>query len=220
MKRLWPSTKTMVPVLVLLFALPFAYDLYRFIENLDILVANYVAESLTVLFGILYFFHLQNTVNLRDKSIQENLKLFVYLLGVLYLVVIIAQLVFTPSYSIADSPPLPETLSSVLYSNLISVASILLITPILIVFKNLIYYKRTRRNFLFMRGLILFSAAAVISGIVTRAGFEFEYAGPSIYNDILLSIVLVLIILQSFRNSWITYLSRKEKELGIMFKIS
>jgi serine phosphatase RsbU (regulator of sigma subunit) len=211
MKILWASSKTMVPVLVLLFALPFAYDLYRFIENLDILLANYIAESLTVLFGILYYFHLQNTVNLRDKSIQENLKLFVYLLGVLYLVVIIAQLVFTPSYSIADSPPLPETLSSVISANLMTAASILLITPILIVFKNLIYYKRTRRNFLFMRGLIIFSAAAIISVIVTQAPFNFEFAGPNLYGNILFSIVLALIVIQSFRNSWITYLSRKEK---------
>ncbi len=205
------STNILVPILVLLYLMPFAYDIYCFYTDWDNLVAEYISEGMTILFGLLYFVFLINTFNFRDKSISENLKIFVYLLGILYLLVIIAQLILNPSYSIADFPPLAETLSSVIYANLISVFAILLITPILIVIKNLIYYKRTRRTYLFMRGLIIFSAASIISGLITRARFDFLFEGLSIYNDVLLSVVLILILFQSFRNSWITYLTRKEK---------
>ncbi len=211
MRDLRLSSKILIPILVLLFVIPFAYDLYQFFSDVNILVVDYVKEGLNIIFAILYFVFLINTFNFRDKSIEENLKIFVYLLGILYLFVILAKLLLNPSYSIADFPPLPETLTSVIYSNLVSLFAVLFMIPILIVIKNLIYYKRTRRTYLFMRILVIFSFATVVSGVIFPTPDTFEYSGPGIYNDILFSIVLVLIILQSFRNSWITYLSRKEK---------
>ena len=211
MTKMKLSSNILVPILVLLYLVPFAYDIYCFYTDWDNILAEYISEGMTILFGLLYYIFLINTFNFKDKSIAENLKIFVYLLGILYLLVIIAQLILNPSYSIADFPPLPETLSSVIYANLISAFAILLIIPILIVFKNLIYYKRTRRTYLLMRSLIILSAASIISGLITRARFDFEFEGLSIYNNILLSVVLLLILLQSFRNSWITYLTRKEK---------
>jgi len=211
MKELRLSSKILIPVLVFLFVIPFAYDLYQFYSDQNILVVDYITEGLILLFAILYYVFLINTFNFRDKSIEENLKIFVYLLGILYLSVILAQLLLNPSYSDADFPPLPETLTSVIYSNLVSLFAVLLMIPALIVIKNLIYYKRTRRTFLFMRMLVIFSFATVLSGVIFPTGQTFEFSGIGIYNDFLFSIVLVLIIFQSFRNSWITYLSRKEK---------
>lgn len=204
-------SKITIPLLILLFILPFAYDIYIFYTDTDNEILEYIAEVLVILFGILYYSYLQKTFNFRDKSIQENIKLFVYLLGILYLSVIIAQIILNPSYSIADFPPLPETLSSVIYTHTISAVAILLMIPLLIVLKNLIYYKPTRRTFFIMRGLIILAAATIISGIISQSPFNFEFTSESIYNDILLSAVLGLILIQSLRNSWITYLPRKEK---------
>jgi serine phosphatase RsbU (regulator of sigma subunit) len=62
-----------------------------------------------------------------------------------------------------------------------------------------------------MRLLVIVSFATVILGIISPTSETFEFSGVGIYNDVLFSIVLALILLQSFRNSWITYLSRKEK---------
>ncbi|TFG94141.1 MAG: GAF domain-containing protein, partial [Calditrichales bacterium] len=207
------SKNLFLPLLLLLFILPFGYDIYRFYSDMDIQTLNYVSETLTILFGLLYFVYLQKSFSFTDKSIQDNLRLFVYLLGVLYLAVILAQLMFTPSYSIADFPFLPETISSVIYSNLISNIAILTMVPILIVMKGLIYHKRTRRSYFFMRSLVIASAATIISAVITRSRFslEFDVNDAGIYNDVFLSIVIALIFLQAFRNSWITYLSRKEK---------
>ena len=211
MNELRLSSKILIPVLVLLFVIPFVYDLYQFYSDINIVVIDYLTEGLNVLFAILYYIFLINTFNFRDKSIEENLKIYIYLLGILFLLVILAKILFTPSYSVADFPPLPETLSSVIYSNLVSLFAVLLMLPILIVIKNLIYYKRTRRTYLFMRLLVIFSFATVLSGIIFPTQNTFEFSGTGIYTDIMFSIVLVLIIFQSLRNSWITYLSRKEK---------
>ena len=211
MRELRLSSKILLPILVLLFVIPFAYDLYQFFSDLNILVVDYISEGLNVLFAILYYVFLINTFNFRDKSIEENLKIFVYLLGILYLTIILSQLLLNPSYSVADFPPLPETLNSVIYSNLVTLFAVLFMLPILIVIKNLIYYKRTRRTYLFMRILVIFSFATVLSGVIFPTRNQLAFSGPGIYSDILFLIVLVLIIFQSFRNSWITYLSRKEK---------
>jgi len=211
MRDLQLSSKILIPILVLLFVIPFAYDLYQFFSDVNILVVDYMTEGLNILFAILYYVFLINTFNFRDKSIEENLKLYVYLLGVLYLSVILAKLLLNPSYSSADFPPLSETLTSVIYSNFVSLFAVIFMIPILVVIKNLIYYKRTRRTYFFMRLLVIVSFATVIFGIIFPTQETFTFSGLGFYSDIFFSIVLALIILQSFRNSWITYLTRKEK---------
>ena len=211
MRELRLSSKILIPILGLLFVIPFAYDLYQYYSDVSILAIDYVTEALNILFAVLFYFFLINTFNFRDKSIEENLKIYVYLLGILYFSVIITKLLLRPSFSIADFPPLPETLSSVIYSNFVSLFAIIFMIPILIVIKNLIYYKRTRRTYFFMRLLVIFSFATVAFGVIFPSQEPFSFSGVGIYTDTLFSIVLALILLQSFRNSWITYLSRKEK---------
>ena len=70
------SSNILVPILVLLYLVPFAYDIYCFYTDWDNLVAEYISEGMTILFGLLYFVFLINTFNFRDKSISENLKIF------------------------------------------------------------------------------------------------------------------------------------------------
>ncbi len=207
------SAKIIVPLLGILFILPFIYDLYRFYSDVDIIVVDYIAEGLNILFGLVYYIFLTYRANLQDKSIQENLKIFVYLLGIMYFSIIVSQILLNPSFSSADIPPLPETLGSVIYANLVSAVGILLMIPIFIVIKNLIYYKRTRHTYFFMRGLYLFAAAAIISGVISRSPFRFDFdiTNAGVFNDIFLTLSIGLIIILSLRNSWITYLSRKEK---------
>jgi len=211
MRDLRLSSKLLIPILGLLFVIPFAYDLYQFYSEVDIPFLNYVIEGLTILFAVLYYFFLINTFNFRDKSIEENVKIYVYLLGILYLSVILSKLLLNPEWSGVNFPDEPQTFTTVIYSNFVSLFAILYMIPILIIIKNLIYYKRTRRTYFFMRLLVIVSFSTVISGVIYPVQNSFTFTGASIYNDILFSIVLILIVLQSFRNSWITYLSRKEK---------
>ncbi len=214
------SSKILIPILALLFVIPFAFDLYQFYTDVpiptlesddNISAINYVIEGLTILFSILYYIFLINTFNFRDKSIEENLKIYVYLLGLLYFSVIVFKLLLNPEWSGVSFPDEPQTLTTVIYSNFVSLFAIVFMVPILIVIKNLIYYKRTRRTYFFMRLLVIIAFATVISGVIFPVPESFQFTGTGIINDVLFSIVLILIVLQSLRNSWITYLSRKEK---------
>jgi len=203
----------MIPLLGILFVLPFIYDLYRFYSDVDIIVLDYIAEGLSILFGLIYYLFLSYRAYFQDKSIQENLRFFVYLLGIMYFSIIVSQILFSPSYSPSDIPPLPETIGSVIHANIVSATGILIMIPIFIVIKNLIYYKRTRHTYFFMRGLYFFTAAAIVSGVVSQSPFNFVFdiTDASIFNDVFSILSIGLIIILSLRNSWITYLSRKEK---------
>lgn len=205
------SLKLIIPVLILLFALPLVYDLFKYYSEVNIASLDYLSEAMMILFGLLYYRLLINEYNFQEKSIQENLRLFVYLLGLLYISVIVCKLVLNPSFSPATFPQLPETLSSVIYANIISLVAILLMTPILIIIRNLIHYKRTRHTIYFMYTFILLSLATILATVITKSQLNLEFQDAGIYNNALLAGVLVCIFLLSFRNAWISYLSRKEK---------
>jgi sigma-B regulation protein RsbU (phosphoserine phosphatase) len=205
------SLKLIIPVLILLFALPLVYDLFKYYSEVNIASLDYLSEAMMILFGLLYYRLLINEYNFQEKSIQENLRLFVYLLGLLYISVIVCKLVLNPSFSPATFPQLPETLSSVIYANIISLVAILLMTPILIIIRNLIHYKRTRHTIYFMYTFILLSLATILATVITKSQLNLEFQDAGIYNNALLVGVLVCIFLLSFRNAWISYLSRKEK---------
>jgi len=80
------------------------------------------------------------------------------------------------------------------------------------ILKNLIYYKRTARTSFFLRAFIVLSMACIIATVITGAKLDLdEFSGQGIYNNTLLLLVLFCIFILSFRNSWVTYLSRKEK---------
>jgi len=211
MKLSFNSLKIVIPVLILLFVLPLVYDLFKFYSEVNIPVLDYVSEMMMILLGLLYYRLLINEYNFQEKSIQENLRIFVYLLGLLYISVIVCKLVLNPSFSPATFPQLPETLSSVIYANIISLVAILLMTPILVILRNLIYYKRTRRTIFLMLGFILLAAATILATVITKAELNLEFQGAGIYNNALLAGVLACIFILSFRNAWISYLSRKEK---------
>ena len=198
-------------LLILLFALPLIYDIFKYFNDMNIPTLDYSSELVIVLFAFLYYKMLILKVDLQNKSIQENLKLFVYLLGALYLVVILTKLILNPSFSPASFPNLPQSLSSVIYANIISVSAILFLTPILLILKNLIYYKRTTRTSFFLRAFIILSMAFIFTTVVTGARLDLDFSGSGIYNNTLFLLVLFCIFILSFRNSWITYLSRKEK---------
>jgi phosphoserine phosphatase RsbU/P len=205
------SLKLIIPVSIILVVLPGIYDLYKFYSESDLPLLNYLNELMMIGLGLLYYRYLINEYNFQDRSIQENLRIFVYLLGLLYISVILCKLLLNPSFSPATFPQLPETFGSVIYANLISLVAILLMTPILIILKNLIYYKRSRHTTFFMGGFILLSFATMVATVITKAELNLEFRDTGIYNNALLVCVLICIFMVSFRNAWISYLSRKEK---------
>jgi len=205
------SLKIVIPIMSLLFILSLGYDLFKFYSDINLPTLDYIPEVFMIGLGLLYYRYLVNEYNFQDKTIQENLRIFVYLLGLLYISVIVCKLLLNPSFSPASFPQLPETFGSVIYANIVSLVAILLMTPILLILKNLIYYKRTRRTIYLLQTFILLSIATMIATVISKAELNLEFQGAGIYNNGLLIGVLASIFFLSFRNAWISYLSRREK---------
>ena len=138
MKKFDVSAKIIIPILFFLFLITLAYDLFKYYSEINIQIVDYLAEILMIIFLYLYYKLLTTEFNFQNKTIQENVKLFVYLLGTLYLFVIITKIILNPAFSPGSFPPLPDTLSSVIHSNINSLLGIIFITPLLLILKNLI----------------------------------------------------------------------------------
>jgi sigma-B regulation protein RsbU (phosphoserine phosphatase) len=211
MMKFITSIKILIPVLFILFGISFSYDLLKYYSPVDIPLLDRISEFSMLIFAIIYYYFIQKEFHFHTKSIQESVKSFILLLGALYFSVIITKLILNPSYSPVSFPQLPETLSSVIYSNIITLLAICCMTPMLILLKNFIYYKRKKRTIILMRLFFVFLLICIILTVITRAPLNFNFSGYGIYNNIVLVILIIIIFLLSFRHSWITYLSRKEK---------
>lgn len=206
------KNKLIIIFLSLLFIGSLALAFYRYFAGESAIIYwEYISEFLLIAF--LYFYHslIQKLFDFEHKSIQENLRIFIKLLAVLYFFVIVLKLILGPAYSPATTPQSPETISTVIYSSISTIMAIGFFIPMLLIIKKLIFYKRRKSTTILIPLLSIFTIGAIISSIITRLPLNINFEGNAIYNSIALIGALVIIFLVSFRNSWITYLSRKEK---------
>jgi serine phosphatase RsbU (regulator of sigma subunit) len=213
------SKRFIIPFLAILFLLSLINDIFEFVSNTRIVEIRYLSEFVMLIFIVIYYRYLDQNINFSEKTIQETLKLFVYLLGVMYLFVIIARILLNPSFAPGGFPNLPETFGSVIYASLVSLLAILFITPILLLIKTLIYYRHKRATIFMMRAFIISSFACIIASVITRAPLDFSFEDVGIYNNSILVFVLICTLFLSFRNSWITFLSQREKIIYFFISI-
>jgi sigma-B regulation protein RsbU (phosphoserine phosphatase) len=207
MKKIIRSRNFYIPVLLLLCLIPLLYDIFSFYSKVYIVLFNYISELLTIAFAAIYYFILKEKVNYHKKSVQENLRSFIQLLGLFYLSLIISKIMLKPNFS----QGMPQTVSTVLYSNLVAILGFAFLTPKFLIINMLIFYKRTKSTYFFMRLFLLLSAACIISSGLVQASPHFKFTGAGILPNIILILVFVPVFFLSFRNSWITFLSRREK---------
>lgn len=203
--------KLIVFALIVLFIGSFAQSIYKYYNEDSVLYWEYASEVLLILFLIVYTRFIQLKYNFEQNSIHENLRIFVKLLAFLYLLIIVFKLVLNPAYSPATVPQSPESVTSVIYSSILALFSIGFFVPMLLIIRKLIFYKRKKSTTIIIPILLFFTLAGIISTVLTRLPLDINFDETGIYNSITLVGALVFIFLISFRNSWITYLSRKEK---------
>jgi sigma-B regulation protein RsbU (phosphoserine phosphatase) len=207
MKKIIFSRNFNIPVLFLLFLIPLLYDIFTFYSKVYIVLFNYISELLTIVFAVIYYFIIKQKGNYNKKSVQDNLRTFIKLLGMFYLSLILAKIVFRPGFSDGN----PETLATVVYSNVIAILAFTFLTPKLLIINTLIFYKRTKSTFFFMRLFLILAAVCIVSTALVQRPLNFRFEGTAIINNTILFLVLLSVFFLSFRNSWITFLSRREK---------
>ncbi len=212
MKKIHISPKLYIITIVLLSIITLLSDLFSFYSSINIQSWNYINEGFNALILLIYFFYLKSTKWFNDIVVHSQLKRFIVLLTALYILIFISSILFSPSYSPTGFPRPPETIGSVIYSNIISWIAIGIIIPLLIIIKNLIYYKRKHWTFIY---IIFATVAALINIILTviyKKPMEFSFAaGSSFYITVSYLITIFFFVILATRNSWISHLYRNEK---------
>lgn len=211
MKR-FSIPKSFLPVIIgILWIITLFYDVLKFYSSVNFASWNYINETVNVLIVFLFYLFLRTRPFYNESNVQKNLKNFIKLLALLYAIVFSTKLLLNPTFSAALFPQQPETMIAVIYSNIATLAAILLFTPIIVTLKNLIKYKRKKRTTLYFSLTLAFTLITIILTVIFVAPLDMSFQENALYNNIAFSITMVFLFIIATRNSWITYLSRKEK---------
>ncbi|MEJ2053402.1 MAG: hypothetical protein P8X42_05735, partial [Calditrichaceae bacterium] len=211
MKRINIPKPFLLGIIGFLGLITFLYDVLKFYSSVNFTSWNYINETINICIVISYFLYLRSTKFYNDSSVQNNLKNFIKLLASLYIIVFSAKLIMKPTFSAALFPQQPESIITVFYSNIATAAAILLFVPIIITLKNLIKYKRKKRTSLYFSLTLIFALLTILFTVVFVTPLDLDFQGNAIYGNTTFSITMVFLLILATRNSWITYLSRKEK---------
>ncbi len=210
MKKIQVPSKLLLVISVLLGLATFVFDYLKFESSLSFTQWQYIHEVLTVVIILFFNAFVINTPFLTQTKLSIILKNFIKLLTGLYLWVLVFKFLLAPSYSSAF-PPLPDTLSSLFFSNLTSISSILFLVPMILLVKNLIYFKQRSRTKIYTTLALLSTLLTMALSVIFQLPLDFQFAGDGLYVSISLIVTIFLYMLLGTNNSWITYLSRKEK---------
>ena len=172
---------------------------------------EYVHESLVALNVFLIYFYLRSFRIFTNRDVRQNLKyLAVNLIGI-YLFVFILKLIFKPIFIVTDFPPEANRFTTIVYANLVSFAGSFSMVAFILSIRNLILYKYKKRTGLYLNITMILIILTAMLTVIFKEPLDLTFDGNSIYNNSVFSVALLFIFLLSTRNSWITYLTRKEK---------
>lgn len=219
MKKIQVSTKLPLFASILLGLVTFFFDILKYESALSFNEWDYINESLTILIVLLFFAYISNKPLVNQTTISQNLKNFIKLLTGLYIWAIILKYLTSPSYSTASFPPYPDSVSSLLYSNFMTFGIIFFLVPMVLIVKNLIYHKQKKRTSVLIIIALLCTFLSTALAVIYTAPFSFEFSGNQLWVSIGLIVTLITYFILGLHNSWITYLSRKEKYYYFLLSI-
>ncbi len=225
MKRI--RFRDQLPLLYIILAslISLVFDVWRFYSSVEIVSLSYINETIILSTIPVYYFYLRKRPLFKDSEVKTTIRNFSVLLIALYIFVLLNKQVFSSEFTVGSFPKSPDNISALFYSNSISLAALLFLLPMLLLIKNLIgfrYKKRTRVYALTALGSgIALTIWTVIFKIPPALITTFSIPKSSVYQQwsseiaiitsVLFGITLLSLFLLSLRNSWITYLRKKEK---------
>jgi hypothetical protein len=152
LKKLLKILYFLIPLVVILV---FFVDLISYYSNIAISPVAYVREM--VIFAILFLcFHIiKNRLHHDELSIQQNILYIAILIGANFLLAIIINILFDPTYG-SGFPPTYGSTSAIIASSIFAILAALTFVPAIFILKQLIFYKR-KRNTAIIFNLFLFS---------------------------------------------------------------
>lgn len=197
MSRFKKIISFLVPFVV--FPAVFVYDVIRANVDLELTSVSIIREFAVVIAFLAIYYFIESRKSRVIKAIPRAIgKLFVVNFGVLTLAGMVS-LIENPQGAMA-------AFLSVLISIILGVAAILTLQTA----RDLVLYKRkkgTKRNFVIF--LVLFFATC---GVNTSLLSIDKFLATSLF-----VLTIIFIVINSFRQSWIVYLSRREKIYCIVY---
>ncbi len=225
MKRVRFRNQLPLIYIILASLISLVFDVWRFYSSIEIASLAYINEAIILSTIPVYYFYLRNRPLFKESDVKTTIRNFSVLLIALYIFVLLNKQIFSSDFTISSFPKSPDNISSLLYSNSISLAALFFLLPMLLLIKNLIdfrYKKRTRLYVIIavLSGILL-TIWTVIFKIPPALITNFSIPKSSVYQQwsseialitsILFGITLSSLFFLSLRNSWITYLKKKEK---------
>ena len=164
---------------------------------------------IVIAFGALYA--LVELLWKRDQSAVRKLGFILVVSMVVGLMSIVVGFMSEGSFDAKNQDLLATGFDAILVANLFSVVLGSTMLLVLLTIRDIIYSRRrqgTRRNFLILLGVML---AAAFSALPYK---PFE---PSTIGTVFYILTIILIGINSFRLSWIVYLSKREKLFGMIY---
>ncbi len=196
---------------ILLGLLTFAFDILQFSSSLDFSQWEYLNEGINFVILISYYYYIRHKKFVNQSDIQLNLKNFIKLLALLYIWTLGWKQILSPSFVTTDFPKAPDTIGTVVYSNLITFAAIVLVVPMLLIIKNLIFYKQKNRTRIYLTLALGATLLGMLTTVVFRQPLDLSSDREYIYQSLVLGASIIFYLILATHNSWITYLSRKMK---------
>ncbi|MEJ2049519.1 MAG: SpoIIE family protein phosphatase [Calditrichota bacterium] len=208
LKKLLKILYILIPLVVILV---FFVDLISYYSNIAISPVAYIREI--VIFAILFLsFHIiKNRLHYDELSIQQNILYIAILIGANFLLAIIINILFDPSYG-SGFPPTYGSTSAIIASSIFAILAALTFVPAIFILKQLIFYKRKRNTAIIFNLFLLSITINAVSVFITRQPVGwFRFSSDTLANDISFIFTIIFILILSFRNEWITHLTRKKK---------
>lgn len=212
-KKLLKSLYIFIPLLV---ALIITADLLSFYSGIRFDFISYIREF--IILGLLIFGYLiiKNRLHYDEHSIHENLRFLTLLILANFLIAILVYIIFDPVYSAGF---FFGSTSAIIVSTFFAFIASLTFVPAIFILKQLIFYKRKRNTAIIFHSYIFLITLNAIITFLTRQPVNFQFSSTTLFNDITFSVILLFVIILSFRNEWITHLSRKKKFIYFLLAI-
>lgn len=211
MKPIKLTTSLLIIIIAAISLITLTINIIQYYSSVRLDTLYFVNETLNLVLLVLVFFVFKSRPLYTEPSVKNNLKNFIKSLAALFILVIISKQIFMPVFTMRIFPPHPEDLPTVFYASFIALASILFMMLMIIAIKNLVNYKLKKRSRLYFVLALIFASLTAIFTLVFETPLALNFEDKAIYGNSAFLVTLFFLLLLSWRNSWITYLTRKEK---------
>jgi len=184
-------------------------------KNVDLgdMMMLYLRTALVIVSFLFIYFYLQIYKREHPRNVVQNIASVAFIAGIFLAVYLIISLLPHKGFEIRQLKLFPLDYLTIFFSSILSVAAGIFAIATVLFIKDLILYKRKKtsaRNYWILIGCFILASLATI----TRRPLE-----DTVWSAVFSGLAVVMIIVNSFRLSWIAYLPRKQKIYALLYSL-